>query len=117
MAFSKGLFAREAIVDAARGRINVIGNRDTFQRAELTQRKSFNLFFHHDFLSSFKPPTIKQKPCQARLPPHGHIRESCGVIELVGRARRARRNWVAIDMRLACFRRARRARPTEMRNV
>ena len=67
MAFSKGLFAREAIVDAAGGRINVIGNRDTFQRAEFVQRERFDFFFHHDFLSPLRPPPIKQKPCQDKM--------------------------------------------------
>ena len=66
MAFLESLFARKTVVDAAGRRINVIGNRDAFQRAEFVQRERFDLFFHHDFLSSLKPPPIKQKPCQAR---------------------------------------------------
>ena len=55
--------------------INIIGNRDAFQRAEFAQRERFDLFFHHDFLSSLKPPPIKQKPCQASWPTNpGRIR-------------------------------------------
>ena len=59
MAFPAGLFARKAVVDAAGRRINVIGNRDTFQRAEFVQRECFDLFFHLDFLSPLRPPPNK----------------------------------------------------------
>ena len=61
MAFSTDLFAREAIVDAAGRRVNVIGNRDTFQRAEFVQRECFDLLFHHDFLSPFKASPNKSR--------------------------------------------------------
>ena len=55
--------------------INIIGNLDAFQRAKFVQRERFDLFFHHDFLSSLKPPPIKQKPCQASWPTNpGRIR-------------------------------------------